>query len=191
MSQHLKPNGRSNNRPSAAALATSLKRLPILLVLGLALTGCGGEATTAVNPQSSYTTTTPYTDSYYPSPTGNGIGNGTGNVPDYSYLDTTLPVVEETTTPTPTVSSGVEVALVAKDLPGMFSWERCEATITVRNHETTPQQGYLLARFTLKGREVEMQYRVLSLTAKGNQTFTMKSTVQADNVSLEYRTKLL
>ena len=188
MSLTKKPQGQSKNRADAAK-ATSFKRLPLWLVLGLALTGCGGEATTMVDPQSSYTTTTPYTDSYYTNP---ATGNGSSQTPDYSYLDTTLPVVEETpTTTTPSVSSGVEVALVSKDLPGMFTWERCEATITVRNHETTAQQGYLLARFTLKGREVEMQYRVLSLTAKGNQTFTMKSTVQADDVSLEYRTKLL
>ena len=176
MSQTITPKGHFN------------KRFPLWLVLGLALAGCGGEASTMVDPQSSYTTTTPYNDSIYTSPM---TGTGTGNAPDYSYLDSTLPVVEQTETPTPSVSSGVEVALVSKELPGMFSWERCEAQISVRNHENTSQQGYLLVRFTLKGREVEMQYRVLSLTAKGNQTFVMKSTVQADNVSLEYRTKLL
>ncbi len=184
MSPVIKPQGHSQKRSGAA---NTLSRFPVWLILGLALVGCGGEASTTVSPQSSYTTTTPYTDSYYTQPTSGVNGNST----DYSYLDTTLPVVEEGETTTPAVSSGVEVKLVSKELPGMFSWERCEAQISVRNHENTPQQGYLLVRFTLKGREVEMQYRVLSLTAKGSQSFQMKSTVQADDVALEYRTKLL
>ncbi|MNX04830.1 hypothetical protein D3C86_344250 [compost metagenome] len=189
MSPMNQPQGHTNQRSGAKdALANSLKRFPVWLILGLALVGCGGEANPMVSPQSTYTTNTPYTDSYYTQPTTGTSGNTT----DYSYQDNTLPIVDATPeTTTPAVSSGVEVQLVSKDLPGMFSWERCEAQITVRNHESTPQQGYLFVRFTLKGREVELQYKVLSLTAKGSQSFQMKSTVQADDVALEYRTKLL
>jgi|GEM_PF-3377906 hypothetical protein len=189
MSLMNQPQGQNKKRSGAKdAVANSLNRFPVWLVLGLALVGCGGEANTMVSPQSTYTTTAPYTDTYNPQPS-NGMG---GNMPDYSYQDNTLPIVDATPeTTTPAVTSGVEVQLVSKDLPGMFSWERCEAKITVRNHENTPQQGYLFVRFTLKGREVELQYKVLSLTAKGSQSFQMKSTVQADDVALEYRTKLL
>ncbi len=189
MSPFFKPNGRTN-KPKGGDARHPLKRFPVWLVLGLVLAGCGGEATTTVNPQSSYTTTAPYTDSYYTNP-----GTATnGNWTQTPYVDTTLPVIGETpvatTSPTP-AATGVEIKLVSKDLPGVLSWERCEAQIAVKNHEATAQQGYLLARFTLKGKEVEMQYRVLSLSANGSQTFVMKSTVRADDVSLEYRTKLL
>lgn len=171
----------------------TLKRIPILLVLGLALAGCGGTAGTTVSPQSSYTTTTPYTDSTYTNPSGTNTGT-TGSWTQNPYVDTTLPVIGGTTpeaTTSAPVATGVQIQLVSKELPGVFSWERCEAQITAKNHEASAQQGYLIARFTLKGREVEMQYRVLALSAKGSQTFFMKSTVQADDVALEYRTKLL
>jgi hypothetical protein len=169
-----------------------LSRFPICLVLGLALAGCGSDPGTTVTPQSSYTTTTPYSDAYYTTPSNNT--GTTGNWAQNPYADTTLPVIGESlpaATASAPVLSGVEVQLVSKDLPGMFSWERCEAQITVKNHDATPQQGFLLASFTLKGREVELQYRVVSLSAKGSQTFQMKSTVQADDVTLEFRTKLL
>lgn len=188
MSPLHKPNGL--NQPQASLRL--LQRLPLALILGLALAGCGGEATTMVTPQSSYTTTTPYTDSYYYTDPTTLPTTGT------PYVDTTLPVTVDTplptetqpTTPSDQLTSGVEVKLASKELPGILSWQRCEAQILVKNHDATPQEGFLLARFTLKGKEVEMQYKVLSLTAKGSMTFTMKSSVRADDVSLEYRTKL-
>ena len=170
-----------------------LTRNSILLVLGLALAGCGGTAGTTVSPQSSYTTTTPYSDAYYSTPSGTNTGT-TDSWNQTPYVDTTLPVIGGTTpeaTASAPVATGVQIQLVSKELPGILSWERCEAQITAKNHEATARQGYLIARFSLKGREVEMQYRVLTLSAKGSQTFFMKSTVQADDVSLEYRTKLL
>lgn len=180
-----------NVRPFQNAM-NSLKRPALCAALGLALAGCGGDPGTVVTPQSSYTTTAPYTDSYYTNPGGNS--GSTEYYGSYPGITDSLPVTGETTpevSPTTPVGSGVDVQMLSKETPGMFSWERCEVQLTVKNHEATPQQGFLIASFTLKGREVELQYRALSLSAKGSQTFLLKSTVRADDVRLEYRTKLL
>jgi hypothetical protein len=161
---------------------------PLLLALGLALAGCGGDAGTTVAPQSTYTTTNPYTDTFYQAPSNPTTGIPPGSPFPYEPIASqSIPV---TTPPTPS-KTGVEVQLLSKELPGMFSWERCEAKITVTNHEATPQRGFLIVSFTLKGSEVELQYRTLSLPVQGSQTFLMKSTVRADDVRLDYRTKLL
>lgn len=183
-----RPHSRSNRRPELAKLP--LRRMALLLALAVALVGCGSQPDNAVNPQTSYATS--YQSPYFegnssPYPTGPGYGEDWTADPNSHPF----PAYPTESTASPQIPGGVDVQLVSKDRSGILNWERCEAQITVSNHAATPQQGYLIASFTLKGREVELQYRVLSLPAKGNQTFRMKSTVKADDVRLEYREKLL
>ncbi len=166
-----------------------IKHFPIWLILGLALAGCGGETGTTVNPQSSYTTA-PYTESVYNTPPANNTGT-TGYAANSGDVGTYLPVSTPEASFSAPVKSGVEIQLVSKKLPGIFLWERCDGLFYVHNREATPQQGFLLAIFTLKGREVELQYRALSLGVNVSTSFQMKSTVRADDVTLVYRTKLL
>lgn len=156
---------------------------PIVLALGLALVGCGGDPGPTVAPKSTYSTTTsPYTDTIY------------SQTPYTAPATSGTPVVTTPATESSAVSpvkSGVEVQLISKELPGMFSWERCEARITVINHEFTPQQGFLIVSFTRKENEVEVQYKSLTLPGKSTHSFLLKSTVQADDAFPAFRTKLL
>ena len=168
-----------------------IKTLPIWLIVGLTLTGCGADTGTAVSSQSSYSTTSSYSD-YYSNTNGSGSTSYTtdGSTGTYAPYDSTLPITD-TATSSQVAKSGVEAEVLGTELPGILMWERCEAQIRVTNHEATSQQGYLLVSFTLKDREVELQYRVLSLAAGATQTFKMTSSVRADGVKLDYRTKLL
>lgn len=155
----------------------------IVLALGLALVGCGGDPGPTVAPQSTYSTTTnPYADSLYTQTPYTNPATSSAPV-------TTAPATESTAVSP--VKRGVEVQLISKELPGMFSWERCEARITVINHEFTPQAGFLIVSFTRKEQEVEVQYKSLTLPGKSTHSFLLKSTVQADDAFPAFRTKLL
>lgn len=175
-----------------------IKQISLWLIASLALAGCGADPGTTVSTPNNYATST-YDSSLYSAYPTNGTGstgNPYGYTSDYA-TDIPSPLTVDNALPTGGATSsapvkrGVEVELIDTALPGIWKWERCEAQIRITNHEATATQGFLFVSYTLKGREVELQYRSLSLAPGTSQTFTMTSTVQADDATLAYRTKLL
>lgn len=177
----------------------AISKLPGWLILSLALVGCGADPGTTVPTQNPYSASSSYDSSLYAAYPSNG-SDTTGLPYDYTSdyatdgtytgSDDSLPLTE-TATESATVKSGVAVELIDTATHGVWGWKRCEAQIRITNHEATAQQGFLFVSYTLKGREVELQYRSMDLAPGASKAFTMTSTVQADDATLEFRKKLL
>lgn len=109
-------------------------------------------------------------NSYY---NDNGTTNNQTNQTSYGTQDPYATAVDALTA---TVSN--------KELPGVWLWEKVQATIMVNNAAQTAVSGVLNITFTHEGETVETQQQTVSLQAGESQQITAKSTKHADDVTV-------